>query len=204
LKFFSNSRNHLALCAIFAVELDMNKRLPSFPSETELIAACRNNNRQAQQALFQKMAGKMLSVVKRYITNTSEAEDTLMEGFVKVFSKLDQYQGGGSFEGWIRKIMVNEALMSIRKNKDRYPVDIDVAFDLAHPDETLMQLGIQEIESLIATLPTGYRTIFNLYAIEGYSHAEIALLLNISEGTSKSQLSRARALLQNQLITLQL
>ncbi|MFM6915164.1 MAG: RNA polymerase sigma factor, partial [Aquirufa sp.] len=120
------------------------------------------------------------------------------------FSKLDQYQGGGSFEGWIRKIMVNEALMSIRKNKDRYPVDIDVAFDLAHPDETLMQLGIQEIESLIATLPTGYRTIFNLYAIEGYSHAEIALLLNISEGTSKSQLSRARALLQNQLITLQL
>ena len=127
-----------------------------------------------------------------------------MEGFVKVFAKLDQFQGGGSFEGWIRKIMVNEALMSIRKNKDRYPVDIDVAFDLADPDETLMQLGVQEIESLIATLPTGYRTIFNLYAIEGYSHAEIALLLNISEGTSKSQLYRARALLQNQLITLQL
>ena len=182
----------------------MNKRLPSFFSETELIAACRQNNRQAQQALFQKMAGKMLSVIKRYVTNTSEAEDTLMEGFVKVFSKLDQYQGGGSFEGWIRKIMVNEALMSIRKNKDRFPVDIDAAFDLAHPDETFMQLGVQEIESLIATLPTGYRTIFNLYAIEGYSHAEIALLLNISEGTSKSQLSRARALLQNQLITLQL
>ena len=150
------------------------------------------------------MAGKMLAVVKRYITNTSEAEDTLMEGFVKVFAKLDQYQGGGSFEGWIRKIMVNEALMSVRKNKDRYPVDIDVAFDLAEPDETLMQLGVQEIESLIATLPIGYRTIFNLYAIEGYSHAEIALLLNISEGTSKSQLFRARALLQNQLITLQL
>lgn len=146
----------------------------------------------------------MLTVIKRYVTNTSEAEDTLMEGFVKVFAKLHQYQGDGSFEGWIRKIMVNEALMSIRKNKDRYPVDIDVAFDLAHPDETLMQLGIQEIESLIATLPTGYRTIFNLYAIEGYSHAEIALLLNISEGTSKSQLSRARATLQHQLITLQL
>lgn len=146
----------------------------------------------------------MLSTIKRYVTNTSEAEDTLMEGFVKVFSKLDQYQGGGSFEGWIRKIMVNEALMSIRKNKDRFPVDIDAAYDLAHPDETLMQLGLQEIERLIATLPTGYRTIFNLYAIEGYTHSEIALLLNISEGTSKSQLSRARAILQNQLITLQL
>jgi len=146
----------------------------------------------------------MLSVIKRYVINTSEAEDTLMEGFVKVFAKLDQFQGGGSFEGWIRKIMVNEALMSIRKNKDRFPVDIDAAFDLAHPDETLMQLGVQEIEQLIATLPTGYRTIFNLYAIEGYSHAEIADLLAISEGTSKSQLSRARALLQNQLITLQL
>ena len=145
----------------------------------------------------------MLSVVKRYITNSAEAEDTLMEGFVKVFAKLDQYQGGGSFEGWIRKIMVNEALMSIRKNKNRYPVDIDVAYDEAHPDETLMQLGVQEIESLIATLPTGYRTIFNLYAIEGYSHAEIALLLDISEGTSKSQLSRARAQLQNQLTALQ-
>jgi RNA polymerase sigma-70 factor (ECF subfamily) len=178
-------------------------RLPSFTSEIELIAACRNNDRQAQQVLFQKTAGKMLSVVKRYITNTAEAEDTLMEGFVKVFSKLDQYQGGGSFEGWIRRIMVNEALMSIRKNKDRYPVDIDAAFDIAHPDETLMQLGLQEIENLIASLPTGYRTIFNLYAIEGYSHAEIAQLLAISEGTSKSQLSRARTLLQNQLTALQ-
>ena len=101
----------------------------------------------------------MLSVVKRYITNTSEAEDTLMEGFVKVFSKLDQYQGGGSFEGWIRKIMVNEALMSIRKNKDRYPVDIDAAFDVAHPDETLMQLGLQEIENLISSLPVGREEI---------------------------------------------
>ena len=181
----------------------LSTRLPAFLSETALIEACRKNNRQAQHALFQKMAGKMLSVVKRYITNTSEAEDTLMEGFVKVFSKLDQYEGGGSFEGWIRKIMVNEALMSIRKNKDRYPVDIEDAFDVAHPDETLMQLGLQEIENLISSLPTGYRTIFNLYAIEGYSHAEIAQLLDISEGTSKSQLSRARALLQNQLAALQ-
>ena len=146
----------------------------------------------------------MHSVVKRYITNTTEAEDTLMEGFVKVFSKLNQYQGGGSFEGWIRKIMVNEALMSIRKNKERYPLDIDTAFDVAHPDETLMQLGVQEIEALIESLPTGYRTIFNLYAIEGYSHGEIAQLLDISEGTSKSQLSRARALLQNQLTALHL
>jgi RNA polymerase sigma factor (sigma-70 family) len=181
----------------------LSTRLPSFLSETELIEACRKNNRQAQHALFQKMAGKMLATIKRYITNTSEAEDALMEGFVKVYSKLDQYQGGGSFEGWIRKIMVNEALMSIRKNKDRYPVDIDAAFDVAHPDETFMQLGLQEIENLISSLPTGYRTIFNLYAIEGYSHAEIAQLLAISEGTSKSQLSRARALLQNQLAALQ-
>ena len=180
----------------------MNKRLPSFSSQSELINACRNNNRHAQHALFQQFAGKMLHVVKRYITNTSEAEDTLMEGFVKVFKKLGQYQGVGSFEGWIRRIMVNEALMSIRKNKDRFPVDIDVAFDVAHPDETLMQLGLQEIEDLIASLPKGYRTIFNLYAIEGYSHAEIALLLDISEGTSKSQLSRARAQLQNQLTAL--
>jgi RNA polymerase sigma-70 factor (ECF subfamily) len=180
----------------------MNKRLPSFSSETELINACRNNNRHAQHALFQQFAGKMLHVVKRYITNTSEAEDTLMEGFVKVFKKLEQYQGDGSFEGWIRRIMVNEALMSIRKNKDRFPVDIDVAFDVAHPDETLMQLGLQEIEDLIASLPKGYRTIFNLYAIEGYTHAEIAHLLDISEGTSKSQLSRARAQLQNQLTAL--
>ncbi len=94
--------------------------------------------------------------------------------------------------------------MSIRKNKDRYPVDIDTAFEVAHPDETMMQLGLQEVENLISSLPTGYRTIFNLYAIEGYSHAEIAQLLDISEGTSKSQLSRARALLQNQLAALQI
>ena len=181
----------------------MNKTLLPFKSEQELIQACQKQDRRAQQIVYQVNAGKMMAVCKRYLGIGPDAEDALMEGFMKVFSKIDNFQGQGSFEGWIRKIMVNESLMKIRKTANRYDQDIDETYDVAHPEDALMHLGVEEIQNLILELPPGYRTIFNLYAIEGYSHVEIGDMLQISEGTSKSQLSRARQILQSKLKELQ-
>jgi len=140
-----------------------------------------------------------MAVCKRYLGNSTDAEDTLMEGFMKVYTKIDAFQGQGSFEGWIRRIITNEALMKIRKNNLYKTIDIEETWDLSIPENALMNLQVEEIEELINDMPIGYRTVFNLYAIEGYSHKEIADLLGISEGTSKSQLSRARVILQSKI-----
>ena len=140
-----------------------------------------------------------MAVCKRYLGNSTDAEDTLMEGFMKVYTKIDAFQGQGSFEGWIRRIITNEALMKIRKNNLYKTIDIEETWDLFIPENALMNLQVEEIEELINDMPRGYRTVFNLYAIEGYSHKEIADLLGISEGTSKSQLSRARVILQSKI-----
>ena len=140
-----------------------------------------------------------MAVCRRYLGNGPDAEDTLMESFMKVFSKVETFQESGSFEGWIRRIVVNECLMKIRKQSDVFTKNIEEAWDVGDPADALMQLRTAEIEALIAELPPGYRTIFNLYAIEGYSHDEIASLLAISSGTSKSQLSRARTMIQQKI-----
>ncbi len=170
-------------------------------TETELIEQCRKGRRKAQQSLYDRFSGLMLAVCSRYIADRSEAEDVMISGFVKVFSKLDQFKHEGSFEGWIRRIMVNESLSYIRKNKAMY---LEVDIDEAHrePDYAVLDnhLHAEDLMKLIAQLPTGYRTVFNMYAIEGFSHKEIAEDLGISENTSKSQLSRARALLQKNLL----
>ncbi|RXK51030.1 RNA polymerase sigma factor [Aquirufa rosea] len=181
----------------------MNKNLLPFHNEEELIEACQKQDRRAQHIVYQINAGKMMAVCKRYLGVGPDAEDALMEGFMKVFGKIDNFQGQGSFEGWIRKIMVNESLMKLRKSANRFDQDIDETYDLGHPEDAFMHLGVEDIQNLILELPPGYRTIFNLYAIEGYSHVEIADMLQISEGTSKSQLSRARQILQNKLKELQ-
>jgi RNA polymerase sigma-70 factor (ECF subfamily) len=160
---------------------------------------CKNQERSAQYAIYQLYAGKMMAVCKRYLGNSTDAEDTLMEGFMKVYTKIDAFQGQGSFEGWIRRIITNEALMKIRKNNLYKTIDIEETWDLFIPENALMNLQVEEIEELINDMPRGYRTVFNLYAIEGYSHKEIADLLGISEGTSKSQLSRARVILQSKI-----
>ena len=178
----------------------MHTRLPTHFTEKELVDLCKKQDRKGQQVLFQRYAGKMMAVCKRYLQVGPDAEDALMEGFMKVYSKIDHFNEQGSFEGWIRRIMVNESLMKLRKASLGFTQDIAERFDIGQPDDALMHLHVEEIEKLIAELPTGYRTIFNLYAIEGYSHAEIATLLAISEGTSKSQLSRARAILQTKLV----
>ena len=166
-----------------------------------LVKKCLEGDHKAQRALFDRFASKMLGVCLRYTKNTEQAEDVLQEGFVKIFTKLDKYNGEGSLEGWVRRIMVNTALDQIRKNvkyqDDRSMDDVDYKLELnAHIIEGLQE---QDLLRLISELPDGYKVVFNMFAIEGYSHKEIADELNISENTSKSQYSRARAYLKNKL-----
>ncbi len=169
-------------------------------TEETLVEKCRKNDSKAQRALYDRYASKMYAICTRYIKDSSEAEDILITGFMKVFEKLEQFQMQGSFEGWIRKIMVNECLGYIRKNKNMY-LEVEIEKADREPDYQLLHTSLEEQDLLVMIdqLPMGYKTIFNLYAIEGYSHKEIADLMGISENTSKSQLSRARIHLQNLL-----
>jgi RNA polymerase sigma-70 factor (ECF subfamily) len=156
--------------------------------------------------LFDKFAPKMLTVCLRYAKDTTEAEDVLQEGFVKVFGKLSDFKMEGSLEGWIRRIMVNTSLDSIRKNK-KYLTDAkleDVDYKVMSLESASDQLQAEDLLKLVQLLPEGYKVVFNLFAIEGYSHKEIADLLGVSENTSKSQYSRARAHLRMQLEKLEI
>ena len=169
-------------------------------STKAIIDGCRKQDRKAQRALYESHAPTMLSVCMRYIREANIAEEQMLQGFMTVFDKIDSYKGEGSFEGWIRRIMVNTCLMWIRKNKVMYKeVDIDDVHYELNFEVLQNNLETQELMNLINELPQGYRTIFNMYAIEGFTHAEIAEKLKISTNTSKSQLSRARTFLQNKL-----
>ena len=169
--------------------------------ETELIIACKKQNAKAQRALYDKHASHMLGLCKRYIKGEMEAEDVMIKGFMKVFTKIDLFGGKGSFEGWMKRIMINEALGYIRKNKSMYlEMEIEAADKEPDFDTLSTELEAMDLLKMVNGLPSGYRTIFNLYAIEGYAHKEIAELLGISENTSKSQLSRARMHLQKRLL----
>ena len=168
--------------------------------DSVLVEKCIKGDQRAQRVLFEKYARKMLGVCLRYSKSIPQAEDVLQEGFIKVFSKLEMYKGG-SLEGWIRKIMVNSSLDKIRKEKKRQgDVSVeDVGFKLENNSFILENLEAEELLKLIATMPLGYKTVFNMFAIEGFTHKEIAQEMNISENTSKSQYSRARAYLQNKM-----
>ena len=171
-------------------------------STTEsLIKGCRKGQRQAQREVYEKLSPKMLGLCRRYIKDGSEAESVMITGFLKVFDKIDQFSGEGSFEGWIRRIMVNESLLYLRKNKGMY-IEVDIEYADLEPNYDLASANLQteDLLKLVNSLPVGYRTVFNMFAIEGYSHQEIANKLQISENTSKSQLSRARKMLQKQII----
>lgn len=171
-------------------------------STTEsLVNGCRKKHRKAQCEVYDKLSPKMLGLCRRYINDAGEAESVMITGFLKVFDKIDQYSGEGNFEGWIRRIMVNESLLYIRKNKGMY-IEVDIEYANLEPNYDLAsgQLQVEDLLRLVNSLPVGYRTVFNMYAIEGYSHQEIAKRLQISENTSKSQLSRARKMLQKQLM----
>jgi RNA polymerase sigma factor (sigma-70 family) len=172
--------------------------------ETELIEGCRKNERTAQKALYEQMAGKMFAICCRYVKDRMEAEDVLVTSFTKVFDRINQFKAEGSFEGWVRRIVVNEALTYLRKNKSMY-LETDLEAADREPDLGTLdrQLEADDLLKMVAELPAGYKIVFNLYAIDGYSHKEIAGQLGISENTSKSQLSRARTFLQNRLLEME-
>lgn len=162
----------------------------------QLIEGCKNNNRDAQYKLYNLLSGKMFAVCLRYAKNREVAEDILQEGFVKVFNNIDKFRAEGSFEGWVRRIIVNTAVEHYRKSAKMFMVtNIDDTNKELIWEETGNDLEVEDLMKLINSLSTGYRTIFNLYVIEGYSHKEIAEKLDINEGTSKSQLARARYML---------
>ena len=167
-------------------------------TERELIQACKKQNRRAQQELFDRFSPTMFGVCRRYIKSDSEAEDVLVEAFYKVLTKLEMYNGDGSFEGWIRRIVVNEALMNLRKNM-KLKMNVEINPNLDHTTTLTVEdeLAAEDIYGLLEQLPTGYRTIFNLYVLEGYKHREIAELLDISINTSKSQLILAKKRMQD-------
>lgn len=176
------------------------KILP-FNQEDKWVKACQKGDGAAQRQVYEKYARKMLGVCLRYVRDEFEAEEILISGFMKVFDKISQFKGEGSFEGWVRKIMVNEALGYLRRTKSIY-LETDLEKADYEPDYQSLgnQLEEEDLLRMIQQLPSGYQTVFNLYAIEGYSHKEIGEMLGISENTSKSQLSRARNLLQHYLI----
>lgn len=164
----------------------------------QLIAGCLKNHRDAQYKLYNLLAGKMFAVCLRYAKNREAAEDLLQEGFVKVFNNIDKFRGDGSFEGWVRRIMVNTAVEHYRKSTKMYPiVNVDDVNKQIPWEDTGDDLQLEDLMNMIGQLSPGYRTIFNLYVVEGYSHKEIGEMLDINEGTSKSQLARARYLLMD-------
>jgi len=167
-------------------------------TDEEIVQGCVKNNALAQKYLYDKFSRKMMGICLRYSQSTEEAEDVLQNGFISVFQNIASFKGDGSFEGWIRRIMVNTALTNIRKNKKlQQNIELDsVEYMLPSTSHVAESYGAKDLLKIIQTLPPGFQTVFNLYAIEGYSHKEIGGLLNISEGTSKSQYSRAKAHLQ--------
>jgi len=173
------------------------------PSIDQLVIGCKDQRPQAQKEVYNRFSPKMLGVCLRYVKDQPEAEGVMVKSFFKVFNKIDQFKADGSFEGWIRRIMVNESLIYLRKNKSMY-LEVDIESAEREPDYGSLNnnLEVEDLMKLINNLPVGYRTVFNLYAIEGFSHKEIASQLGINENTSKSQLSRARTLLQKQLLNL--
>lgn len=173
-----------------------NQPLSALTDEKSLIEGCLKGYESYQFELYKRYAGKMMVVCKRYAGSKQEAEDFLQEAFIRIYDKLHTYQFSGSLEGWIRRVVVHTALNKIRSRK-RYD---DLSEDLPIVDDNAVDavadLGEKDLMLMIAALPDGYRTVFNMYAIDGYDHAEIAEALGISEGTSRSQLAKARASLR--------
>ena len=163
----------------------------------EIIHGCTNNDRKCQKTLFDLYASNMLIVCMRYARHRLEAEDMLQEGMINVYTHIKQFNGKGSFEGWVKRIVINSCLKQIRKfSFKNEELGIEPGLESKVEPEVFNQLSEKELLNIIQTLPNGYRMVFNLYAIEGFSHKEIAEKLNIEEGTSRSQLLKARKYLQ--------
>ena len=172
-------------------------------SEADLIAGCLEGSLRHQRELYNRFSGRMMGLCMRYAGSEADAEDMLQEGFVTVFRKIDSYKGSGQLGAWIRKVVLNTALMHYRKNKKHaFAVDIDeVGYMLESSEDSFEQLSAKDLMAMIQQLPSGCRVVFNLYAVEGFNHREIGEQLGISSGTSKSQYSRARNHLQQMIVS---
>ncbi|MBR9861222.1 RNA polymerase sigma factor [bacterium] len=174
-------------------------------NEQEIISACIKRDPNAQQLLFNQYAGKLLGVCARYCTNLDDAKDALHEGFLKIFNQIDRFKGGSKLETWMTRIMIYTAIDHFKKSIKWKPMDAEQMSSIQEDEaveieiEEKEEISLNQIYQIISKLPDGYRIIFNLYAIEGYTHSEIAKELEISEGTSKSQLARARKLIKKML-----
>ena len=180
---------------------DPIKRIVTDTVELKLIESCIKGDRASQKAIYDRLAPRMLPLCMRYVGDRSLAEDVLQDGFITLFTHLDSYKGNGSFEGWARKIFVTTALMELRK-KDALKMsdELDTVRGMkADLPSQGQNIGYKELMKLVMQLPAGFRTVFNMYAVEGYSHKEIGDILGISESTSRTQLSRARICLQNMI-----
>ncbi len=171
-------------------------------NESDLLKGCLAGVRKSQEELYKTYSGKMYTVCMRYCNDTDDAQDVLQEGFVKVFKNLEKFRNEGSFEGWMRRIFVNTAIEHYRKRSTHLASVVDVT-EVQKEDNSwnaFDHLAEKDLLNIIKSLSPGYRTVFNMYVVEGYSHKEIGELLGITEGTSKSQLARAKALLQKMII----
>jgi RNA polymerase sigma factor (sigma-70 family) len=168
--------------------------------EASIVEGCRKGDSRAQRLLYERFASVMYALCCRYLKNKADAEDVLVTAFTRIFERFNQYRGEGSLEGWIRRVMVNECLAFLRKSRRLFlQTDLEQAASFMEGYPASDQLEAEDLMRLITELPDGYRTVFNMYVIEGYTHQEIAERLGISENTSKSQLSRAREYLQKRL-----
>jgi RNA polymerase sigma-70 factor (ECF subfamily) len=165
----------------------------------KLIMECRQNNRRAQEEIYRMYAGKMYALCLKYSRSKEEAEDNLQDGFITVFQKIEQYKFKGSFEGWMKRIMINTALQKYRERNVLNLLREEEISDVVEVDEEAMNFSLDYLLDKIQNLPNQYRLVFNLYILDGYSHKEVAEMLGISEGTSKSNLSRARTLLKKRI-----
>jgi RNA polymerase sigma factor (sigma-70 family) len=190
-------------CSIFANDfVYIYGEIKPYMTEELMLSGCLRNNATAQEALYNRFSPRMLGVCYRFAKNREDAEDMLQEGFIKVFSQMHQYRNEGALEGWIRRIIVHTCINVLKKNK-KFSDSIDISnANSIHTKEEMIPSIMQakQVVECIRALPLGYKTVLNLYAIEGYSHKEIAFMLDIEESTSRSRYTRAKSMLEEILI----
>jgi RNA polymerase sigma factor (sigma-70 family) len=180
--------------------IDYRNIRPMLSEEENMINGCIDGKRSSQKMLYDRFAAKMLGVCMRYAKDRAEAEDMVQEGFIKIFQNIARFKHEGSFEGWIRRIMVFTAINFFKHRSRKFQEDLDQEnYDAPFEDEIIEKISAKEIIALVQQLPDGYKLVFNLYAVEGYTHKEIGEILGIAIGTSKSQYARARAMMQQLL-----
>jgi len=178
--------------------------IPDSLNEKDLINGCLKGDRNCQKNLFELLAPKMMTVCRRYARHHLEAQDMMQEGFIKMFINLEKFSHEGSFEGWVRRIMINTALKKVsRKSFKNEEIGIADHYDNSIDETIVAKMSADEVLLMVEELPEGYRLVFNMYVMEGYSHKEIGQELNIGESTSRSQLVKARRILQNKILASQ-